>query len=338
MSDSVEPVVQTPVTKSTGVTAPNTAQSTNGLVYSGADSTTEARQLVGQISSQGESNPITNDSPIMDLVRKNPELFHVKNSAEGTHIITGVYVEHPDGSHWIGSDVKGHGLNGSTPAPVTNVATIATNKGSTIEPVQQSKKEFDDIVSSYPSESTSISASKLADDTSNDLTDNQRTTLRKLSDAIVVANRTKTLNDVSNDVIQGSKGYRGLNQYISSMMNAVRSGKKSIQAALVSDINSFNEDHAQKAQLVRQAISIAPKGMAQEVLRTPSGWELGKQIPVSQAMSKKYQAQMKASGSLVIHSGSEGVVRKIEEESSAVSVTADALKAIYESQSSCKVF
>ncbi len=69
-----------------------------------------------------------------------------------------------------------------------------------------------------------------------------RENLRIVSDALVAENKAKSITDVNTAVLKGTQGYRGMDQYIKQMQNAVSIGDSVQQEVLTRQLANFKKN------------------------------------------------------------------------------------------------
>jgi hypothetical protein len=114
-------------------------------------------------------------------------------------------------------------------------------------------------------------ALKLADDTTNSLTDEQRAHLRVFSDARQAENALSTQSKVSQEVLYGSNKNVGIAQYRSRIAAAIASDNEPTAKRNLGMLGNFATDHEDKATAARQAIR--DFGLGSQIIKTNSGWK-----------------------------------------------------------------
>jgi hypothetical protein len=113
-------------------------------------------------------------------------------------------------------------------------------------------------------------AKKLADDTANGLSDQQRSYLREFSAARVAANKVMKLDGVREEIIRGDikRGNVGVEQYRSGITSAVSSGNRVEAYRQLTALQRFARSHTGKAEAAQQAFE---RGFGTQIQRTKSG-------------------------------------------------------------------
>jgi hypothetical protein len=96
-------------------------------------------------------------------------------------------------------------------------------------------------------------AKAMADDTSLELTEDERQYFRVFSAARVAQNKLRDTEKVNSEVTHGSKKHMGLAQYQKRMGIALESGNKKEASRLLGLLRNFNESHTNKAAVVTEA-------------------------------------------------------------------------------------
>ena len=166
-----------------------------------------------------------------------------------------------------------------------------------------------------PDSMTSEQALKLADNTSNTLTTEQRNHLRTFSAARIAQNNVSTASKVSNEVMFGSADNVGITQYRSRITAAIASGSQAAATRSLDQLTAFSTGHAQKVRLALKALA---SGNEQQLVKTATqGWEL-------QPAGTLSVSKLKENGGLVIHRNSGTLIADMQKEAAALkSVTAE---------------
>lgn len=93
--------------------------------------------------------------------------------------------------------------------------------------------------------------------------------LRVVSDALVAENAAKTLGKINNSVEVGSKGYRGMSQYIQQMQKAVAGNDPIQQQVLTKQLNNFIDNLTSKHEAATQAMALANSRYAEDPMGRP---------------------------------------------------------------------
>lgn len=162
-------------------------------------------------------------------------------------------------------------------------------------------------------------ASELAANTSNGLSDTQRTYLRAFSEARIAENKLMTMGAVSQRVFTGKDRDVGISQYRSRVAEALAGNNKPQAERHLADLVRFEADHKAKAQIAEEAWA---QGKGTQIVRAKDRtWQI--------ATEKLSDAARQQNGGLTVNS--EGLVSNIR-------IEADALtKAVAELQSAVAV-
>lgn len=128
---------------------------------------------------------------------------------------------------------------------------------------------------------------ELAEDTT--LPEATRTSMRVVSDALIAQNRMKAQGDVSNSVLKGTDGFRGLPEYLSLTQEAVTAGNARMVQSLTGQISRFEKNLASKLEASERAQQIADQtGTKIQVVRNNDGtWYANEGAPIpSKAFNK----------------------------------------------------
>lgn len=123
-----------------------------------------------------------------------------------------------------------------------------------------SAKAAEDIINlsmAIPERLDATLAMTMAADTSNSLTESQRTYLRTFSEARQAENQLMTLGTVSQDIFLGNKdrGMVGIKDYRANVTSALAAGNKAKADKELTQLGRFVDDHNQKADLMAQALA-----------------------------------------------------------------------------------
>lgn len=157
---------------------------------------------------------------------------------------------------------------------------------------------------------------ELVNNSSFNISENTRNVLRKLSEAQVKTNALKDIPAVRKDIIEGGKGFVGMNQYRAQVARALETGNIKAANRLLSQLGNFTESSANKAAAATQAWNNG-KGKGTQILAHSNGsWTVNQGDKVSTAALTK-------SGSLELNSAA--LVKAIEAEAQIVAATHAAL-------------
>ena len=157
----------------------------------------------------------------------------------------------------------------------------------------------------------------LADNTTNALTPDERSFLRKFSEARVAQNALMDMGSVSQQIYLGGNGNVGIKDYQESMSKAVsarneKSARKSLQG-----LQNFADNHEQKAKVAREAIT---RGKGIQIVYGDNNWSFSK--------TKLDPVKLTSNGGLTINS--EELVQNIERESNALNMSLLELQASFD--------
>lgn len=96
-----------------------------------------------------------------------------------------------------------------------------------------------------------------------------RERLRVVSDALIAENKSKSLGDVNKQVYAGTKGYRGMSQYITQMQKAVEGNDTTQQEVLTRQLGNFTRSLTSKLEAVKVAETEANRRYAEDPLGRP---------------------------------------------------------------------
>jgi hypothetical protein len=166
-------------------------------------------------------------------------------------------------------------------------------------------------------------ATQLADNTSNSLTEPQRTMLRAFSEARVAENKLMDLGKVSADIFTGRKN-KGIAQYRVAIGNALATGNKKAADREMFGLEKFADDHEAKAAAITQAYDAFQEDGQHRVVRSDGqqGWSVEKAPPMAQAAREK-------EGALNIGAGAAQLAHKIYFEADAITKAAVESRAAY---------
>lgn len=177
---------------------------------------------------------------------------------------------------------------------------------------QEAANKIITLAMNNPKAITPEVAGRLAANTSNSLNAEQRTYLRTYSKQAALENSLKTMGDVHAEVVNGKDGSRGIAQYRTGVLDAVRAGNEAKAKTVMQDMTRFAGTRIRKAHVAEQAFH--------EVLKTRKPKQFlmtteGKWVPAD----RKYtSAEIQANGGMTIHTGSGEFVNKLKLESEAV--------------------
>ena len=198
-------------------------------------------------------------------------------------------------------------------APASEESTAAADRVITL--AMQSPEFFD------PQE-----LQALASNTSNGLSESQRTVLRTFAEAKALEHQFKGLKGVQQNIYEGNQaeGYRGLKEYEQTVSRALNRARPNFDVAdkQLTTLQAFADSRQAKAAAATQAfeeIKAAGKGQQQWVRDAQGTWML--------APERYSDAQMYEMGGMTIHKGSGPYVARVQQETQAVTKTLSALQA-----------
>lgn len=177
------------------------------------------------------------------------------------------------------------------------------------ETAPQASEDLITLTMMTPDQVSDTQALELADDLSNSLSDAHRTYLRAFAAAKVAENSLKQRSDVSSDVLNGGRGYVGINQYRDRISTALRTGDTDTANQQLGKLREFTKDRIAKLQAAEQAYQqVRGSDQAVHLERLDTGAWRVRQTPF------KDEAQRRANGGLTIRSNSGRLVATLQEE------------------------
>jgi hypothetical protein len=167
-------------------------------------------------------------------------------------------------------------------------------------------------------------AQSLADNTSNGLSNTQRTFLRAFAEERINSNALKSMSKVSNDIQIGDPGkFVGLDTYRQNVSTLINAGRQEGAVSLLDQLNRFVSSHQEKAQLVTEAFNqwkAEPQKQDRTVVRNADGrWTI--------QMGRMSEAERKKNGAVVVNAATAKLARTIPLEAQIISATHDRLRA-----------
>lgn len=108
-------------------------------------------------------------------------------------------------------------------------------------------ESVDEILAAVAVDENSISIASLnAVIDSGNLSEDEKSTLRAFSEAQVARNAAKNLEDVEQDILQGDRGFKGLNEYRKRILTALNSGDQDAAQQQIAELSRFLDDHNRK--------------------------------------------------------------------------------------------
>jgi hypothetical protein len=173
-------------------------------------------------------------------------------------------------------------------------------------------------------------ADSLAADSSNGLSESQRTYLRTFSQARIAENSLKDMGKVSKEIYSGSAPnapgikYIGLTNYRSNVTAALAAGNQSAADNQLGMLTRFEANHQNKAQAASEALSAFQQdGIDRRIVRNANGdWSIEQGLWAD-------NKQRVLNGGLNINNNAEKLVADTQTEAEAIFKTAAELKAAY---------
>lgn len=164
----------------------------------------------------------------------------------------------------------------------------------------------------------------LIKDTSNNLTDEDRDTLRVFSEAKQKQLEMQSMEGVSEDIFKGSKEYRSMFQYEQSLAVAVSTGNETRASKQLEGITGFTESRESKLAMVEQAYKdFREKGKPiQVVYDQQAGW-----VRSPTLLSEK---QVKQNGGVHVDNRTKNLIPRIAAEASALRATQRKMELSYQ--------
>ncbi|WP_289100972.1 hypothetical protein [uncultured Marinobacter sp.] len=167
-------------------------------------------------------------------------------------------------------------------AGASDVVSQATDETADVEARSQAASQAVTYAMENPDILDAPTAASLAEDTSLDLSQEQRTYLRKLAERKQVDDEAKDFDQVSLDILSTnpSQGFRSLPQYRQAIQRAVVTGNQRNANRLLSDLERFSNSHNEKAAVAEEAQRQAiESGRQVQMIATKDaegnlGWEI----------------------------------------------------------------
>lgn len=117
-----------------------------------------------------------------------------------------------------------------------------------------------------------------------DLTDAERSSIRRLAEQQIALNKHKNNNTVSAEIVSGGKGFRGLNEYNREVSKALGTNRTQLADRYLRELDNFVSHYADKASVAEQALKESEKRLADWKKANP-----GKEVPQGVAQLQIYK-------------------------------------------------
>lgn len=169
-------------------------------------------------------------------------------------------------------------------------------------------------------------AAKLAADTTNGLSDSERGFLRSFTEARIAVNKLKEMDQVSRDIVEGSKKdapikFVGLKEYGEKFAKAIARGDQGQAKSLIRGVSNFLQSHEGKAAAAAKAFAM---GKGTQIQHRSGKWV----VVARDSKEALSPAALRENGGLAMNS--EALVKRIQEEASAISTVAQHLQAAHD--------
>lgn len=203
----------------------------------------------------------------------------------------------------------------------------------TPEIAQKAATQIIDAMMANPATFTPSQVTDFMSDTAQGFTPEQKSYLRKFSEAQQALNAAKTPTSVRNDIFSGGEGYKGIQEYRADISSALKSGNAKAARREISGVTNFLASHRRKAEALEKANGIqstmGPKDKLYLVndLNTPDGWRLVKDEPAGWVQNEN--------GGLVLHGSDKGkaftknIARAVRQEAVALEKTLGSMEAAF---------
>lgn len=195
------------------------------------------------------------------------------------------------------------------------------------ESLAQARQSTDILINlsmAHPNALSVEAASRLANNTSNSLSPEQRAYLRTFSEARAAENKLKTMGKVGNEILNGDMDKRqlGVAQYRLRVAEALQAGNQSEADRNLAMLAKFVKNQADKSRIALQAMTeVARTGKALQIVPTKQGWQI-----LTQPMSDE---NLRKAEGLTIHKGSGKLIGQIQAGFKALYQTQAEMKAAY---------
>ena len=225
---------------------------------------------------------------------------------------TGEVVEEQVATNSIGVKASGTATQSNTPP-----ANPSTSTGGTVYP--------------YPSKGAGLRAALEANDSTKNYTPEQRDTLRAFSDAVVLIHSNKDLQKVGIDIKQGGntggQRYRGLEQYMERVVEAINNGNVRSQQYFNKGLALFSQSHTSKAETFQKAFDTLTPGMVNIVQKNDdtNTWEIYDTVTEKVFNSGNFKEGLKNTGGHGIHRNSLKFIETVKSEAEGIAQVSDAI-------------
>lgn len=176
-------------------------------------------------------------------------------------------------------------------------------------------------------------ATELANNAGNALTEPQRAYLRSFSAARIAANAIKSKNNVSDEILYGSPAGSaiknvGIEQYRAQITAALAAGNQALADKKLELLNKFKQDHLAKAKAVADAFELYRKDAVWRQVRSDGnrGWF----TETADGMTKEGRDALRAEGGVLVNNFTFKLAPRIENEATAITAAATELQSAYE--------
>ena len=176
----------------------------------------------------------------------------------------------------------------------------------------------------YPSKDAGVRAALESSDVTKNYTPEQREVLRVFSEAVVLIHSTKELTDVSIDIKQGGntggQKYRGLEQYMERVVEAINIGNVRSQQYYFRSLAKFSQSHTSKAQKFQEALDAYTPGMVKIVQKNDDTnlWEIMDTVTEDVFNAGNFKKDLRKTGGFGIHNNSAELVAKVQIEADGI--------------------
>lgn len=126
----------------------------------------------------------------------------------------------------------------------------------------------------------------IVDNPNNGLTDSERVSIRRLAEQQIALNRHKDNNTVSREIVEGGKGFRGLNEYSREVTKALGQDRVKQADRFLSELDNFKTSYVGKAAVAAAALKESTKILQDWKAKNP-----GQEAPEGIAQLQIYKDQ-----------------------------------------------
>ena len=181
---------------------------------------------------------------------------------------------------------------------------------------KKSEAKLISMAMASPQLMTAEKIQELVNNSDFNISESTRKVLRVLSEAQVKTNALKGTSGVRKDIIEGGKGFMGMNQYRAQVAKALETGNTKAAKRLLNQLSNFVDSSANKAAVATQAWDNGNGRGTQTLAHGGGMWTINQGDKVDKDTRAK-------SGSLELNSA--GLVQAIEAEAQIVAATHAAL-------------